>query len=340
MNSERTQGPAAGVRDGQEYGKSPDLSSVYARVGLAVHAARRSGLTRPDRLPELPNVSPDPKCASTASAPLTPTTRASSSRAARRTPATLPNAVSRALRRRGPIPPISSSSDRRSRVLRCCRWNVTAKRCASSRMRWIRRSAGLSVASAIAILAIAREEQLLLLGDPDRDERSEPELLERLVGRRELALAAVDQHEIRKRPARLEKLAVAPQDDFVHRGEVVQDHCARGSALARCGCAARGLAARGGRRRCRIGVRAQLSMHRHRRILQEAPLTPSAERRAPSADPWIRNFRYSDRFIRPSSQTTIDATVSAPWIVEMSKHSIRRGTAGSASTARRVSSAS
>src|SRR6476620_6179658 len=85
------------------------------------------------------------------------------------------------------------------------------------------------------ILAIAREEQLLLLGDPDPDERSEPELLESLVGRRELALAAIDQQEIRKRPARLEKLAVATEDDFVHRGEVVQEPGvgARRSALGR-----------------------------------------------------------------------------------------------------------
>ena len=44
--------------------------------------------------------------------------------------------------------------------------------------------------------------------------------------------------------------------------------------------------------------------------------------------------------MRPSSQTTIDATVSLPWMVEMSKHSIRRGTDGSASTPRSVSSAS
>ena len=32
--------------------------------------------------------------------------------------------------------------------------------------------------------------------------------------------------------------------------------------------------------------------------------------------------------MRPSSHTTIDATVSLPWIVEMSKHSIRRGSVG------------
>ena len=49
-----------------------------------------------------------------------------------------------------------------------------------------------------------------------------------------------------------------------------------------------------------------------------------------AADPRMRNFRYSPRRIRPSSHTTIDATVSLPWIVEMSKHSMRRGSAGSA----------
>ena len=64
-----------------------------------------------------------------------PTTAVSSSRVARRTPARLPNVVSSALRRRGPMPGTSSSSDRRSRMVRACRWNVTAKRCASSRIR-------------------------------------------------------------------------------------------------------------------------------------------------------------------------------------------------------------
>ena len=44
--------------------------------------------------------------------------------------------------------------------------------------------------------------------------------------------------------------------------------------------------------------------------------------------------------MRPSSHTTIEATVSLPWIVEMSKHSMRRGIAGRPSTIRSVSSAS
>ena len=47
--------------------------------------------------------------------------------------------------------------------------------------------------------AIAREEQLLLLGDADRDQPSEAELFERLVRRGELSLAAVDEDQIRAR---------------------------------------------------------------------------------------------------------------------------------------------
>ena len=54
----------------------------------------------------------------TASATLTPTTRASSSRVARLTPDKLPNAVSSVLRRRNPMPGTTSSSDCRSRLRR------------------------------------------------------------------------------------------------------------------------------------------------------------------------------------------------------------------------------
>jgi hypothetical protein len=44
--------------------------------------------------------------------------------------------------------------------------------------------------------------------------------------------------------------------------------------------------------------------------------------------------------MRPSSQTTIEATVSLPWIVEMSKQSMRRGSLGKRSAACCDSSAS
>src|SRR5437016_2488407 len=68
-----------------------------------------------------------------------------------------------------------------------------------------------------------------------------------------------------------------------------------------------------------------------RRVFPQSP--------APSPEPLIRYLRYSLFLIRPSSQTTIDATVSLPWIVEISKHSMRRGNAGNASTCCSVSSA-
>ena len=73
-------------------------------------------------------------------------------------------------------------------------------------------------------------------------------------------------------------------------------------------------------------------------MLRGCPSRPGL--RTSDLRPRILNFRYSDRFIRPSSQTTIEATVSLPWIVEMSKHSIRRGIDGRFSTTRSVSSAS
>ena len=116
------------------------------------------------------------------------------------------------------------------------------------------------------ILVLARVEQLFLLRDADRHQVRQAEFLERGVGRRQLALAAVDQHEIGKRPAVLEQLAIAPQHDLVHRREVVVNGPALGAGTA---------------------VAARLP-------------------------PLIRNFRYSPRRMRPSSHTTIDATVSLP----------------------------
>src|SRR5688572_12267195 len=58
------------------------------------------------------------------------------------------------------------------------------------------------------------------------------------------------------------------------------------------------------------------------------------------SEPRTRYLRYSPFFIRPSSQTTIEATVSLPWIVEMSKPSMRRGIDGRPIATRSVSSAS
>ena len=90
-------------------------------------------------------------------------------------------------------------------------------------MRWTSSSAGSAARQRDRILAIARVEQLLLLRDADRDEIRQPQLLERRVGRRQLAFAAVDHDQVRKRPALLEHLAVSTQHDFVHGGEIVLD---------------------------------------------------------------------------------------------------------------------
>src|SRR5262249_28306187 len=56
--------------------------------------------------------------------------------------------------------------------------------------------------------AVARVEDLLFLRDAHGDEIRETELFERRVGGRQLTLAAVDQHEIRKRTALLEQRAI------------------------------------------------------------------------------------------------------------------------------------
>ncbi len=68
---------------------------------------------------------------------------------------------------------------------------------------------------------LARIEQLLFLRDADRHEVGEAEFAERVIRRRQLALTAVDDDQIGKRPALLEQRAIAPQHDFVHRCEVV-----------------------------------------------------------------------------------------------------------------------
>jgi len=52
-------------------------------------------------------------------------------------------------------------------------------------------------------------------------------------------------------------------------------------------------------------------------------------RNAVLPSPRMMNLRYSDFFIRPSSQTTMEATVSVPCRWEMSKLSIRRAVSSS-----------
>src|SRR5712691_10623282 len=68
---------------------------------------------------------------------------------------------------------------------------------------------------------IAGEEQFLFLGNADSDEIAQTDLLQRLVGGRQLTFAAVDQNQIRERTALLEHLPVASLHDLAHRGEIV-----------------------------------------------------------------------------------------------------------------------
>src|SRR5262245_51146677 len=78
------------------------------------------------------------------------------------------------------------------------------------------------------IVAIARVEQFFFLRDPDRHEIRKAERFERRVRSRYLSLAAVDQNQIRKRPALFEQLSIAALHDFMHRGKIIGT---RGSGL-------------------------------------------------------------------------------------------------------------
>ena len=62
------------------------------------------------------------------------------------------------------------------------------------------------------------------------------------------------------------------------------------------------------------------------------PSTSCMERKSFASPVMLRilNRRYCDLSGLPLVKTTIDATVKAPWMVEISKHSMRRGGAGSA----------
>ena len=133
------------------------------------------------------------KNARTASATFAPTTAASSSRVARRTPARLPNVVSSvapaARADAGHVVELRSQIAHRPRAA-MERDREAMRFVADALHQQQRRIVG---GQRDRILAVARVEQLLLLRDADRDEVREPELLERRVGRRQLALAAVDQ---------------------------------------------------------------------------------------------------------------------------------------------------
>ena len=158
-------------REHQHQERDENLSEVDVLQGTLRLASPREHCQR--RVPGRPS-----KWASTASATRGPTTAARSSRLARRTPARLPKAVSSAAasssgRCRAP----RRAPTRSPGVARRRRWNVTAKRCASSRTRWSNRSAGLAAGQAIGSARSRVHDKLLLLGQADGHEVREPELL-------------------------------------------------------------------------------------------------------------------------------------------------------------------
>src|SRR5580693_7944542 len=72
------------------------------------------------------------------------------------------------------------------------------------------------------ILAIAHVQQLLLLREADGHQIRETQRLERRVRGRQLALAAVDEDQIREGAAFLEQLAITASNDLVHGCKVIR----------------------------------------------------------------------------------------------------------------------
>ena len=73
-------------------------------------------------------------------------------------------------------------------------------------------------------VAIAREQQFLLLGEAHRDEPLEPDLAQRVIGGAELSLATINNDEVREGAALLHQFLVAAEHDFLHGAEVVERH--------------------------------------------------------------------------------------------------------------------
>ena len=159
-----------------------------------------------------------------------PGTAAICSTGASRTRFAEPNTRSSARRRFGPTPGRSSNAERVWRFERRSRWYVIAKRWASSRSRWTRYSADDVGGRTTGVGAAGQEQLLALLGEPRQRQVVEAQLVEDLLGRGDLALAAVDDHEVGHRPAELLGFALLPvpcppepsPQDLLVRGEVVR----------------------------------------------------------------------------------------------------------------------
>ena len=105
-----------------------------------------------------------------------------------------------------------------------------AKRWASSRRRWTRYRADDVGGSTIGSGAAGQEQLLALLGQAGQRQVVQPELVEDRLGRADLALAAVDDDEVRHRPAALLLAALLARpghpepaaQDLLVAGEVVR----------------------------------------------------------------------------------------------------------------------
>ena len=97
------------------------------------------------------------------------------------------------------------------RFERRSRWYVIAKRWASSRRRWTRYSAGDVAGSTIGSARPGQEQLLALLRQPGQRQVVQPQLVEDRLRRADLTLAAVDDDQVRHRPAELLRTALVPR---------------------------------------------------------------------------------------------------------------------------------
>ena len=114
-----------------------------------------------------------------------------------------------------------SKIDSRAFASRRWRWKPSAKRCASSRIRCRSCRPGEWRVEHDRVGAAGHEDLLVALGERDHRHARQVEGLHRRERRRQLALAAVDHDEVRRRGERLVVLLVG---DVAQPGEPARDH--------------------------------------------------------------------------------------------------------------------
>ena len=136
-----------------------------------------------------------------------PGTPSSSSCEAARNRSAEPKCCRIARRRAGPMPSSVSKIEANARVSRRWRWKPSAKRCASSRMRWSSCRPGSCRSSRIGCELPGTNTSSSRFASAITATRGRPGRLDRLERRRQLPLAAVDHDEVRHRR---EALVVRP----------------------------------------------------------------------------------------------------------------------------------